>query len=266
MLLVVRFDDAAVNSTLEVFLEKLEGLFASRLLSVMVYGSLVHGDLAPGYGDLDFIVIVDGDLGAAEQSALAEMRVPLRSGMYGMLASMLEGAFLTPEMLRLDATGSGFWWGTTRERPIQRNPIGWLNSLDLKENGVVIFGADLRSLIPIPTRQDILNEIAGAARMIRRESKDAGRYAVDWLLQIARFLVVISEGPLVSKTEGALWAAKHAKGSWRHCLVDCSMYRKDATYRSRPGADEWLASLGSSLEEACDELESALFGGNQGSW
>ena len=73
----------------------------------MAYGSLVHGDLAPGYGDLDFIAIADGDVGAAEKAALAETRVPLRSGTHGQLASMLEGAFLTPEMLSWVRPGAG---------------------------------------------------------------------------------------------------------------------------------------------------------------
>lgn len=72
-----------------------------------------------------------------------------------------------------------------------------------------------------------------AASLIRREAREAGPYAVDWVLQVARFFVVISEGRLTSKTEGALWAEKHAKGSWRHCPADCSTYRKDASYRSR---------------------------------
>ena len=96
VLLSAMFDDTATDLTLEVFLRNLQGLFGSRLVSVMAYGSLVHGDLAPGYGDLDFIAIVDGDLEASEKAALAEMRVPLRSGNYGQLASMLEGAFPKP--------------------------------------------------------------------------------------------------------------------------------------------------------------------------
>lgn len=260
MLLSAMFGDSEVNLALEIFLRELHSQFGSRLLSVIVYGSLVHGDLAPGYGDLDFVAVVDGDLGPQEKAALKGMRTRLRSGNYGQVASMLEGAFLTRETLNLNTSGSGFWWGTTGERPIDRNPLGWLNSLDLRENGIVVFGADLRSQIPTPSREDIVGEISDTVRMIRREASDAGRYVVDWMLQIARFLVIINECRLTSKTEGALWAEKHAKGSWRYHLSDCSRYRRDAAYRARLGASCLSGKLARPLEEACDELESALAG------
>jgi len=140
LLLSETFPDPSLNLTLEVFLRDLYALFGARLLSAMLYGSLVHGDLAPGYGDLDFVVVIDGGLDTADRDGLAHIRVPLRSGIYGDLAAMLEGAFLTREMLCPDVPGSGFWWGTTGERPIDHNHLGWFNLPDLRENGIVIFG------------------------------------------------------------------------------------------------------------------------------
>jgi hypothetical protein len=57
-----RFPDAQLSRALELFLQHLSGLLQERLISVVLYGSVVFDDLAPGYGDLDFLAVADGDL------------------------------------------------------------------------------------------------------------------------------------------------------------------------------------------------------------
>jgi len=161
-------------------------------------------------------------------------------------------------MLCLNAAGTGLWWGTTRERPIDHNHLGWFNLLDLRENGIVIFGMDLRTEIPAPQPADLVQEIRRACRMMRQHGCGGGQYSVDFLLQSARFLAFLNERRLFSKSEAAEWAERHAKGSWRRHLPGCSRYRREAAYRSQPGISEWLETLGAPLVEACDELEMAL--------
>ncbi|MCL6614769.1 MAG: hypothetical protein K6U03_09190 [Firmicutes bacterium] len=53
MLLRMEFPLPGVNSVLEAFLRALVDFFRKELVSVLLYGSLVFDDLAPGYGDLD---------------------------------------------------------------------------------------------------------------------------------------------------------------------------------------------------------------------
>jgi len=103
-----------------------------------------------------------------------------------------------------------------------------------------------------------VKEIRDACRMMRQQEREAGQHSVDWLLQSARYLAFLNERRLFSKSEAAEWAEKHASGSWRHYLKDCSRYRRDSAYRSRPGAKQWLEALHVPLEEACDELEMVL--------
>ncbi len=258
MLLAYAFPDPLMNLTLEVFLRELRGLLGPRLLSVMLYGSLVCDDLAPGYGDVDFVVVVDRELGDEERVALAELRIPLRSGNYGHLATMLEGAFMPRDMLYPNAAGSGFWWGTTRERAMDHNHLGWLNSLDIRENGLIIFGADLRTEIPAPRQEDLLREIRYSCHMMRQGGNESGPHLVDGVLQSARFLAFVKERRLFSKSEAAKWAEKQATGRWRLFLSDCSQYRRDPVYRARPGIERWLDELRGPLKDACSEVELAL--------
>jgi hypothetical protein len=47
-----------------------EQILENRLVSVILYGSILFDDLAPGYGDLDFLAVLKGNLTEAEESLL----------------------------------------------------------------------------------------------------------------------------------------------------------------------------------------------------
>jgi len=90
MLLARKFDDPQLNLTLELFLRIIKDLLRKRLISVVLYGAIVFDDLTPGYGDLDFLAVVDGNLSDETCQQLVEIRKPQRSGDYGTLSKMIE--------------------------------------------------------------------------------------------------------------------------------------------------------------------------------
>jgi predicted nucleotidyltransferase len=84
MLLRHTFDDPDLNLALEVFLREIRDIFGERLVSVVLHGSIAFDDLAPGYGDLDFVAVVEDDLRGDDCAALVEARKPLRSGVHSV--------------------------------------------------------------------------------------------------------------------------------------------------------------------------------------
>ncbi|HEY3314564.1 MAG TPA: hypothetical protein VGL40_04695 [Bacillota bacterium] len=104
-LLAHKFRDPELNLTLELFLHLIRGALGDRLTSLILHGSVVFDDLAPGSGDL------------------------------GLLARMLEGAFLPESMPDPAVTGSALWWGTSGEPGWERNELGWLVQKVLRERG-----------------------------------------------------------------------------------------------------------------------------------
>ena len=62
MFLKYLFDNSEVNLALEVFLRETVDVLGDDLVSLIIYGSLVFDDLAPGYGDLDFLAVVKDDI------------------------------------------------------------------------------------------------------------------------------------------------------------------------------------------------------------
>lgn len=61
MLLAHAFAEPELNLTLGIFLRAAREILVDRFASVLLYGSILFDDLAPGYGDLDFLVVVEGE-------------------------------------------------------------------------------------------------------------------------------------------------------------------------------------------------------------
>ncbi|MFA6107797.1 MAG: hypothetical protein WDA75_03415 [Candidatus Latescibacterota bacterium] len=80
-----------LSRTLDHFAGLLQRFFGDRLLSVVLYGSVCFEDLAPGYGDLDFLAVITGNLSEVDTTGLVHLRRPFRAGEHGILGQMLEG-------------------------------------------------------------------------------------------------------------------------------------------------------------------------------
>jgi hypothetical protein len=258
MLLTHRFTDSQLNLTLELFLQTVADLFGQRLISVILYGSTVFDDLAPGYGDLDFLAVVEDDLSDRACRQLTEFRKPLQSGDYGVFAAMIEGAFLPRQMLDPARPGHAFWWGTSGERTWQSNQLGWLVLHVIREHGIVIWGEDVRTEIPRVRREQLVQEVWETCRNIERHGKGGSLHSVDWLLAAARGLLVLREGRLSSKSEAADWAYQYAKGDWRRWLPNAKQFRLNPTLADSVESQRWLDGLMVPIMEASAELKQEL--------
>ena len=258
MLLKHKFSDTNLNITLELFLRMLKDFFGEQLVSVILYGSVVFDDLAPGYGDLDFLAVVDEDISDETCLQLVELRKPLRSGDYGIMAKMIEGAFLPRRMLDPDNIGKAFWWGTSGERAWNDNQLGWFVLHVIREHGIVIYGDDIRQEIPAVSNNILRKQVWTACISIREHAQDGGIYLVDYLLSLARFLLWLKEGRLSSKSEAADWGYINAKGSWRELLPYAKKLRQDPVVANINYLKQWLNELPEPIKEACGEIEQEL--------
>jgi hypothetical protein len=258
MLLRQQFADGELNRALEVFVDVVARWFEERLVSVVLYGSIAFDDLAPGYGDLDFLAVVDGDLSEGDCRELVEMRRPLRGGEHGILCEMLEGAFLPQRMLDPSAAGRAFWWGTSGERRWERNELGWVVLHVIRERGLVMWGEDVRDRIPAASRETLLDDLRRGLRATREHARGGDLHSVDWLLDAARQLLWLREGRLSSKSEAADWGREHARGGWRELLPRAKQLRLDPALAGSAESRRWLDSLTGPIGEARAELEKEL--------
>ena len=258
MLLRRSFDDPQLNLALELFVQMLRNCLGEQLISVVIHGSIVFDDLALGYGDLDFLAVVRSDLSEATRERLRELRRPLRSGEHGVFAAMIEGAFLPRAMLDPAVLGKAFWWGTSGERPWERNQLGWLVLEMIRERGLVIWGEDVRRQIPAASPKDLLEDVRSVCKDIRKQGRGGGLHSVDWLLTAARLLLWLREGRFSSKSEAADWGYSHARGMWREFLPRAKEIRLNPKMAQSPEVQRWLGRLTRPIQEACNELEAEL--------
>lgn len=249
-----------VEAVLGSFVQLLKRCFAARLVSVALYGSIVFGDLAPGYGDLDFLAVVDSDLSELDRQRLVELRKPLRSGTASVLKQMIEGAFLPRRMLDPSIAGGAFWWGTSGERPWSTNNLGPLVLHVIRERGRVIYGQDIRNEIPAITRQQMLEDVRNACRSAQLRGRGGTLHSIGWLLEIARHLLWIREDRLSSKSEAADWGVVHARGSWRELLPRAKQLRLQPGLADLPQWKSWLGTLDAPIKQAAAELQEACDG------
>jgi hypothetical protein len=247
-----------LDQTLDLFLEMLCNFFGRRLTSILLYGSVVFGDLAPGYGDLDFLAVIDDDLTDQECRGLIELRKPLRDGTYGILATMLEGAFLPRAMLAPRCSGTAFSWGTSGERTWVQNQLGWLTLDMIRKHSTVVWGEDIRHEIPVAGQEVLLDAVWMACQTIRQHGRGGGLHSVDWLLTAARLLLWLQEGRFSSKSEAAEWGSLHATGEWHNLLSRARQIRLNPQMASSASTQAWLKALTEPIQEACTEVEQAL--------
>ena len=258
MLLNSHFDDPRVNLALELFLRVVREELGQSLLSVLLYGSILFDDLAPGYGDLDFLAVVTDDLDEPTCRRLTEIRAPLRSGAYGVLCQMVEGAFLPVGMLTPEKRGKALWWGTSGERLWDRNKLGYFVLYTIGEHGLIIWGKDIRDSIPKIRRHDILTELLAGCKTTRDHAEPTSLQCLDFLFTPARELLWLKEGRLSSKSEAADWAYRNANGQWRNRLPRAKFLRRNPQVATCRDVQEWIRGLGPSILEATDELEHEL--------
>ena len=262
MLLARKFDDPMLNLSLEVFLRETNELLAGQLISVILFGSVAFDDLAPSYGDLDFVAVVRDDMDEAMLQRLIELRKPLRNDDYGIYCSMIEGPFLPYRMLDPGEPGNTICWGTRGERRWDRNRLGWFVHQVIHECGIVIWGEDIRHKFPGPTSEQLFEEISGIPDALRNHNLDGDLHSIDWLLLVARTLLWLREGRLTSKSLAADWACMHASGAWKEFLPQAKELRKNPSLVESCDVKSWLTTLSKPIQEAREELEQEIARGN----
>lgn len=107
-LFIQSFEDETLEQSLSMFVEDMRIILNRKLRSIYLYGSAIHNDLSPGYGDLDFLVVIEEELSQNEIELLNKQRSNYRSSLLrrsddrqipNLYTNMLEGAFLTINML-----------------------------------------------------------------------------------------------------------------------------------------------------------------------
>lgn len=237
------------------FSRDVDRIFMGRLKAVYAYGSAVYGDLHIGYSDLDFFAVVSCEITKEMFEELLSYRKALKAS-EDKLYGMLEGEFV-PESILASRQGPVGYWGTSGERIKDRYDLAGFSMRSLHENGVLIFGEEVRTGIPYPSDEEMLSQVSQLIATIRKYAvaTNEGIHSADWLFLICQSLYWLKTGSITCKTKAAEWAREQFNEPW------CTSLNKAIWLRIHPeeaGTEEnrrWLHGLGPAVQNACDTLE-----------
>lgn len=251
------FRDRRISYTFSEFIQDLKHILLGNIVSVYTYGSVLYDDLCPGYGDLDFLVIVKQNLSDQEIEKLIKQRISYRNEYINPYFGMLEGAFL-PQALLCGEFGTGLWWGTKSERLWTENQLDSFTMYTLRKQGLLIYGEPQHHLFADLSGEELVAFLHDFAVCMRTHGKGGSLHSIDWLLLTAKFMCWFEEGEVVSKSRAADWGFQHIKGSWKEQLPLAMELRKEPEKIKQAEYASWVSNLGPVIMEAAAELEKLL--------
>jgi hypothetical protein len=195
----------------------LKGDFAGAYLQ----GSFAVGDFDL-YSDVDFAIVVTGELSAGQIDALRDMHGRLYE-LDTPWAQHLEGSYFPQEILGDPSRcGGKLWYLDNGSRALIRSDhcntliVRWV----LRERGITLVGPPAGSLIAPINVQALRGEIAAVIKEWGQEIMDDTKrynnrfYQGFIVLSYCRMLHSLQTGTVKSKVAGAEWAKRNLDPAW----------------------------------------------------
>ena len=138
-----------VNAALRLFLEGVQAILGELLVGMYLHGSLASGDFNPQSSDIDFVVVTSEPVSDELLPKLVEMHEQLAASRMKW-ATKLEGAYISSQAIRRYKPGkkSCAWLGSDGHFAVEPLGNAWvIQSYVIREQGVVVFGPDPKTLI-----------------------------------------------------------------------------------------------------------------------
>ena len=232
-----------------------------KIYGIWLYGSTVLDDFRPGWSDIDFVALTDGEISEPQAEKLLtlwqqltedEPDNPYYRSFEGVIAGLDE--YRRRSFRRL------VYWGTSGQRVTDRYSPDVFSAFELAKYGKPVCGGKTW-ILPVPGREELVRAVRAHYDTIRRYAvhTDESMYSCGWLLDIARCVYTLRTGDVTAKTRAGAWALE------KHIFPDETALRKTLEIRLNPpafkndeGTKRWLGSLGPVVQRYADVLEHEL--------
>lgn len=162
-----------------------------------------------------------------------------------------------------DTPDAVVYWGTSGERITDRYAFDSFCKLELLQDGVLLYGKDMRGQMRRPTYEDLKTDVRRHYETIReRGGKTEGSlYSFGWLLDISRCIYTLRMGKIVTKTKAGEWALKNGLCPDAAALETALRVRKDPEiFHKDTEIQAYAADIGNAVQQYADVLERELEG------
>ena len=216
-----------INAICEAFIHGLRMVLGKKLYAAYIYGAAAFRDALPT-GDIDFHVILNDGITAAERSALEELHRRL-ADRFPPLGGELDGYYILLDDARRDSPPQSQMWRRATD-------YGWPLHCEHIRAGrhIVLHGPDPREIYPPATWVQIEVALQHEIEFIQEHLQDYPDYCI---LNLCRLIYSYeTKDVVISKAKAADWAYD-ALPEWRRHI---ELARKSYARRITPEEKEFI--------------------------
>ncbi len=248
-----------MNRSIDVMVNKLCSILGDNIISIYLYGSVVMSDFKLGWSDIDILCLTKRVLSEPEAERLVNLRQDLLAEDAGnQYYRSFEGAILSFDEFREKEYERVVYWGTSGQRITDNYGFDAFSLFELIKYGDLIYGAEIREQLKLPTREELLDNVQRHYQTIRKYAvrTDDTIYSCGWLLDISRCIYTLRYNDIISKTKAGEWALEENLCPDKECMLRTLQIRKNPLkYKEDEAVKKWFCSLGESVQLFADVLE-----------
>jgi len=251
-----------LTTALDIMTRRIAAILAGNTPSILLYGSIPLDDFRPGWSDIDLLVLTRQAISPAQAAELVALRQTLAAEHpENPFFRCFEGGMLSLEGFLSGKEDTVVYWGTSSQRVDTRYHCDCFSMLELCQHSRLLWGEDIRPLLPMPCREDLVAGVAAHLATIRQHAQktSASLYSFGWLMDIARCLFTLRTGGVAAKTQTGQWALEQRLCPVPDALKAALSARQDpAAALGDPQLMAVSSSLGPDIQLCADVLEEEL--------
>lgn len=246
------------NLSLAIMINKIRMILADNNPSIYLYGSVTTNDFKLGWSDIDILVLTTQEISEQQAEKLVDLRQKLLvQRPDNQYFRLFEGGMLSFNAFFNREKSRTVYWGTSGERITDHYELDSFGIMELLENGVLLYGADLRQHFTKLTYDQLHQAVIHHYETIRNH----GKQGWGWLLDIARCIYTLKTGKIIAKTTAGDWALKSKICPVPDTLQKALQVRKEPLiYKEHPDYKNQSTTLEPEIQKFADVLEQAILG------
>ncbi len=232
-----------INEILNILFATTNKILRDQFVGMYLFGSLANGDF-DAHSDIDVLFVTDAEISSDTFSALKEMHEQLTL-FDSPWAIQLEVSYIPQKALRRFDPANNLHphmdRGNDETLHLMTHANDWIIQRHLlRERGIVITGADLKTLIdpvsPNEIRQTIVDVLPLWVNPILEDPSQIKRrgYQSFVVLSLCRMLYTLQYGTIVSKRVAAQWGQDTLGKQWTSLIEDAWLGRQNPGLEARP--------------------------------
>lgn len=250
-----------ISEAINKMTQKISDILAEREPSIYLYGSVILDDYRDGWSDIDILVLTKTTLSEREAEELLYLRQRMTEAENNPVYRSFEGGILSLSAFVEKQNDRVVYWGTSGERVCESYAFDAFSTLQLIENGVLLYGENVKEYLQKPTHDELYANVKHHCETIRKYAVKTTRslYSFGWLLDIARCIYTLRTGKIMAKTEAGKWALSNGLcPSVESMKLAISVREDPVKYKNDPDVMDAAENLGKDVQRFADVLEREL--------